>query len=86
MAGKTFTTVPPGKPLCKVSGVKNSNRWALLGEEKGLRAVKLKADARTDNEYRRKKNKSKKKDRTQDPTSEAQPFHSNLNSPILFPF
>jgi len=48
--------------------------------------VKLKADARTDNEYRRKKNKSKKKDRAQDPTSEAQPFYSNLNSPILFPF
>ena len=63
---------------------KSTNSGALLGGKKGVRAVKLKANARTDNECRRKKKKTK--DRTQDPTSEAQLFYSNLNSPIIFPF
>lgn len=58
----------------------------MLGEEKGVRAVKLKTDSRTDHECRRKKNKNKEKDRTQDQTSEAQLFYSSLNSPIIFPF
>ena len=47
----------------KVKGIQNANSGGWLREEKGVRTMKLKADARSDTEGRRNKNLNKKGER-----------------------
>ena len=59
----------------KVNGIQNTNSGDLLEEEKRVRTVKLKADARSDTEGRRKKNLNKERER--------QDSEPNIQSPTI---
>lgn len=66
----------------KFNGIQNANSVGWLEEDKGVRTMKQKADARSDIEGRMRKNLNKKGESTH---IQSQLFYSNWNNPAKSP-